>query len=133
MNKRADGIDTTKNLVRYRRDSGLTPKFLSDGGPEFDNTHVLYFMSHYKIEHKFIAAEEPWQNGAFEKRIGLLKEAVKRCVEDLQEQALEINLENVVYEANAIINEQPSIETLQGGVVIIITIAIHSFLKLKKS
>jgi len=29
-----------------------------------------------------------------------------------------------------IINEQPSIETLQGGVVIILTIAIHSFLKL---
>jgi drug/metabolite transporter (DMT)-like permease len=32
-----------------------------------------------------------------------------------------------------IINEQPSIEALQGGLVIIITIAIHSFLKLKKS
>ena len=32
-----------------------------------------------------------------------------------------------------IINEQPSIETLQGGAVIIATIAIHSFLKLKKS
>jgi len=32
-----------------------------------------------------------------------------------------------------IIKEQPSIETLQGGVVIIVTIAIHSFLKLKNS
>ena len=32
-----------------------------------------------------------------------------------------------------IIKEQPSIETLQGGVIIITTIAIHSFLKLKKS
>ena len=32
-----------------------------------------------------------------------------------------------------IIKEQPSIETLQGGFVIIITIAIHSYLKLKKS
>ena len=32
-----------------------------------------------------------------------------------------------------IIKEQPSIETLQGGMVIIFTIAIHSFLKLKKS
>ena len=32
-----------------------------------------------------------------------------------------------------IIKEQPSIETIQGGAVIIITIAIHSFLKLKKS
>ena len=32
-----------------------------------------------------------------------------------------------------IIKEQPSIETLQGGMVIILTIAIHSFLKLKKS
>ena len=32
-----------------------------------------------------------------------------------------------------IIKEQPSIETLQGGVIIIATIAIHSFLKLKKS
>ena len=32
-----------------------------------------------------------------------------------------------------IIKEQPSIETLQGGVIIIITIAIHSFLKLRKS
>ena len=32
-----------------------------------------------------------------------------------------------------IIKEQPSIETVQGGVVIIVTIAIHSFLKLKKS
>ena len=32
-----------------------------------------------------------------------------------------------------IIKEQPSIETLQGGVVIIATIAIHSFLKLRKS
>ena len=31
-----------------------------------------------------------------------------------------------------IIKEQPSIETIQGGVVIILTIAIHSFLKLKK-
>ena len=31
-----------------------------------------------------------------------------------------------------IIKEQPSIETLQGGLVIILTIAIHSFLKLKK-
>ena len=32
-----------------------------------------------------------------------------------------------------IIKEQPSIETIQGGTVIIITIAIHSFLKLKKT
>ena len=32
-----------------------------------------------------------------------------------------------------IIKEQPSIETIQGGTVIILTIAIHSFLKLKKS
>jgi drug/metabolite transporter (DMT)-like permease len=32
-----------------------------------------------------------------------------------------------------IINEKPSIETLQGGVIIILTIVIHSFLKLKKS
>ena len=32
-----------------------------------------------------------------------------------------------------IIKEQPSIETLQGGIVIIITIAIHSFLKLRNS
>ena len=32
-----------------------------------------------------------------------------------------------------IIKEQPSVEALQGGLVIIITIAIHSFLKLKKS
>jgi len=32
-----------------------------------------------------------------------------------------------------IIKEQPSIETIQGGFVIITTIAIHSFLKLKKS
>ena len=31
-----------------------------------------------------------------------------------------------------IIKEQPSIETVQGGIVIILTIAIHSFLKLKK-
>ena len=32
-----------------------------------------------------------------------------------------------------IIKEQPSIETLQGGIIIIITIAIHSFLKLRNS
>ena len=32
-----------------------------------------------------------------------------------------------------IIKEQPSVETLLGGLVIIITIAIHSFLKLKNS
>ena len=32
-----------------------------------------------------------------------------------------------------IIKEQPSIETIQGGMIIILTIAIHSFLKLKKS
>ena len=32
-----------------------------------------------------------------------------------------------------VINEQPSIETIQGGVIIILTIAIHSFLKLKKN
>ena len=32
-----------------------------------------------------------------------------------------------------IIKEQPSIETLQGGVVIIATIALHSFFKLKNS
>ena len=32
-----------------------------------------------------------------------------------------------------IIKEQPSIETLLGGVVIIITIAFHSFLKLRNS
>ena len=32
-----------------------------------------------------------------------------------------------------IIKEQPSIETLQGGVIIITTIAIHSFMKLKNS
>jgi drug/metabolite transporter (DMT)-like permease len=31
-----------------------------------------------------------------------------------------------------VVNEQPSIETIQGGLVIILTIAIHSFLKLKK-
>ncbi len=33
----------------------------------------------------------------------------------------------------AIIREQPSIETLQGGIIIITTIAIHSFLKLRKN
>ena len=32
-----------------------------------------------------------------------------------------------------VIKEQPSIETIQGGMVIIFTIAIHSYLKLKKS
>ena len=32
-----------------------------------------------------------------------------------------------------IIKEQPSLETLQGGIVIILTIAVHSFLKIKKS
>jgi drug/metabolite transporter (DMT)-like permease len=32
-----------------------------------------------------------------------------------------------------VIKEQPSIETIQGGVIIILTIAIHSFLKLKRS
>ena len=32
-----------------------------------------------------------------------------------------------------VIKEQPSIETIQGGLIIILTIAIHSFLKLKKS
>ena len=32
-----------------------------------------------------------------------------------------------------IIKEQPSIETIQGGLIIILAIAIHSFLKLKKS
>ena len=32
-----------------------------------------------------------------------------------------------------IIKEQPGIETLQGGIIIIITIAIHSFLKLRNS
>ena len=32
-----------------------------------------------------------------------------------------------------IIKEQPSIETIHGGVIIILTIAIHSYLKLKKS
>jgi drug/metabolite transporter (DMT)-like permease len=32
-----------------------------------------------------------------------------------------------------VIKEQPSIETIQGGAVIILTIAFHSFLKLKKS
>ena len=32
-----------------------------------------------------------------------------------------------------IIKEQPSIETIQGGAIIIITIAIHSFIKLKNS
>ena len=32
-----------------------------------------------------------------------------------------------------IIKEQPSIETLYGGAIIVFTIAIHSFLKLKKS
>ena len=32
-----------------------------------------------------------------------------------------------------VIKEQPSIETIQGGMVIILTIAIHSFLKLKNS
>ena len=32
-----------------------------------------------------------------------------------------------------IIKEQPSIETIQGGLVIILTIAIHSYFKLKKS
>ena len=32
-----------------------------------------------------------------------------------------------------VIREQPSIETIQGGFIIILTIAIHSFLKLRKS
>ena len=29
------------------------------------------------------------------------------------------------------INEQPTLETIQGGSIIILTIAIHSFLKIK--
>ena len=32
-----------------------------------------------------------------------------------------------------VIKEQPSLETIQGGIVIILTIAIHSYLKIKKS
>ena len=32
-----------------------------------------------------------------------------------------------------VIKEQPSIETIQGGAIIILTIAVHSFLNLKKS
>ena len=32
-----------------------------------------------------------------------------------------------------VIKEQPSVETIQGGVIIILTIATHSFLKLKQS
>ena len=32
-----------------------------------------------------------------------------------------------------VVKEQPSIETIQGGVIIIITIAIHSFLAIKKT
>ena len=32
-----------------------------------------------------------------------------------------------------IIKEQPSLETIQGGCIIILTIAIHSFIKLKNS
>jgi len=32
-----------------------------------------------------------------------------------------------------VIKEQPSLETIQGGIIIILTIATHSFLKLKKS
>ena len=32
-----------------------------------------------------------------------------------------------------IIKEQPSLETLQGGLIIVFTIAIHSYLKLKNS
>jgi drug/metabolite transporter (DMT)-like permease len=32
-----------------------------------------------------------------------------------------------------VIKEQPSLETIQGGSIIILTIAIHSYLKLKKS
>ena len=32
-----------------------------------------------------------------------------------------------------VIKEQPSLETIQGGIIIILTIAIHSFLKLKKT
>ena len=32
-----------------------------------------------------------------------------------------------------IIKEQPTTETILGGIVIIVTIAVHSFLKLKKS
>ena len=32
-----------------------------------------------------------------------------------------------------VIKEHPSLETIQGGSIIILTIAIHSYLKLKKS
>ena len=32
-----------------------------------------------------------------------------------------------------IVKEQPTNETILGGIVIIVTIAVHSFLKLKKS
>jgi drug/metabolite transporter (DMT)-like permease len=32
-----------------------------------------------------------------------------------------------------VIKEQPSLETIIGGVIIIVTIAIHSFMKLKNS
>ena len=32
-----------------------------------------------------------------------------------------------------VVKEQPSMETIQGGVVIILTIAVHSFLAIKKT
>jgi drug/metabolite transporter (DMT)-like permease len=32
-----------------------------------------------------------------------------------------------------VIKEQPSLETIQGGIIIIVTIAVHSFIKLKNS
>ena len=62
---------------------GQPKRFLADNGGEFLNEQYKEMCEMFNFEEAKTAAESPWSNGTCERHNGVIKESVKKVVEDL--------------------------------------------------
>ena len=61
---------------------GHPQRFLADNGGEFANEEYREMCETFSIDVAKTAAESPWSNGLCERHNGVLKESVKKVMED---------------------------------------------------
>ena len=82
---------------------GRPSRFLTDNGGEFANEDFIQMCDRMGIIICTTAAESPWSNGMVERNNGLLGEAIRKVVEDV-ECSLETALSWVVNAKNSLHN-----------------------------
>ena len=61
---------------------GAPKKILTDGGREFQNEEVEEFTERWGIELMSTSAESPWSNGKCEKAVGVMKEGMRKLLDE---------------------------------------------------